>query len=85
MKAATLALNRSLPGFRGSRRVREAFPSLGMAAAVREVWATKAAWFKRGSSKVLRLMIQILHCLTVEARKLEHHYPHALKVKYKGS
>ena len=22
---------------------------------------------------------------TVEARKLEHHYPHALKVKYKGS
>ena len=21
----------------------------------------------------------------VEARKLEHHYPHALKVKYKGS
>ena len=47
MKAATLALNRSLPGFRGSRRVREAFPSLGMAAAVREVWATKAAWFKK--------------------------------------
>ena len=23
--------------------------------------------------------------LTVDARKLEHHYPHALKVKYKGS
>ena len=23
--------------------------------------------------------------LTVEARKLEHQYPHALKVKYKGS
>ena len=22
---------------------------------------------------------------TVEARKLEHQYPHALKVKYKGS
>ena len=22
---------------------------------------------------------------TVEARKLEHHYPHALKVNYKGS
>ena len=22
---------------------------------------------------------------TVEARKLEHHYPRALKVKYKGS
>ena len=23
--------------------------------------------------------------LTVEAGKLEHHFPHALKVKYKGS
>ena len=23
--------------------------------------------------------------ITVQARKLEHHYPHALKVKYKGS
>ena len=23
--------------------------------------------------------------VTVEARKLEHHYPHALKVKYKVS
>ena len=23
--------------------------------------------------------------ITVEARKLEHDYPHALKVKYKGS
>ena len=23
--------------------------------------------------------------IIVEARKLEHHYPHALKVKYKGS
>ena len=26
-----------------------------------------------------------LKASTVEARKLEHHYPHALKVKYKGS
>ena len=26
-----------------------------------------------------------LEQFTVEARKLEHHYPHALKVKYKGS
>ena len=26
-----------------------------------------------------------LSSYTVEARKLEHHYPHALKVKYKGS
>ena len=25
-----------------------------------------------------------VHCYIVEARKLEHHYPHALKVKYKG-
>ena len=24
-------------------------------------------------------------CPTVEARKLEHHYPHALKLKHKGS
>ena len=27
----------------------------------------------------------VLVPFTVEARKLEHHYPHALKVKYKGS
>ena len=28
---------------------------------------------------------KIMWGYTVEARKLEHHYPHALKVKYKGS
>ena len=28
--------------------------------------------------------VQFVH-ITVEARKLEHRYPHALKVKYKGS
>ena len=27
----------------------------------------------------------VLITITVEARKLEHDYPHALKVKYRGS
>ena len=35
---------------------------------------------------LLRLSFRAHRCgFTVEARKLEHDYPHALKVKYKGS
>ena len=33
----------------------------------------------------LRLLAGLERRNIVEARKLEHHYPHALKVKYKGS
>ena len=33
----------------------------------------------------LLAFLRIRLVLIVEARKLEHHYPHALKVKYKGS
>ena len=31
------------------------------------------------------ILVIIINSNTVEARKLEHHYPHALKVKHKGS